>query len=71
MWNVRTGFTSKTGGALRLAVALTTAGLLLVPSYWHHRFGEWAIPLAIKYMKLYALGAFALGAFILYGVLVP
>ena len=26
------------------------------------------IPLAIKYMKVYALGAFALGAFILYGV---
>ena len=49
-------------------LALTAAGLLLIPWYWHRRFGEWAIPLAIKYMKLYALCAFALGAFILYGV---
>ncbi len=49
-------------------VGLTAAGLFLIPWRWHHRFGAWAIPLAIKYIKLYALGAFALGAFILYAV---
>ena len=49
-------------------VGLTAACLFLIPWRWHHRFGEWAIPLAIKYMKLYALGAFALGVFILYAV---
>ena len=49
-------------------VGLTAAGLFLIPWRWHRRFGEWAIPLAIKYMKLYALGAFALGVFILYAV---
>ncbi len=49
-------------------VGLTAAGLFLIPWRWHHRFGEWAIPLAIKYMKLYALGAFTLGVFVLYAV---
>ncbi|MDH3298039.1 MAG: hypothetical protein OEM96_07160, partial [Gemmatimonadota bacterium] len=49
-------------------LVLTAAGLLLIPWRWHRRFGEWAIPLAIKHMKLFALGAFALGVFILYGV---
>ena len=47
----------------------TAAVLLLVPWTWHHRFGEWAIPLAIKYKKFYALGAFALGLFILCAML--
>ena len=47
----------------------TTVGLLLIPWQWHHKFGEWAIPLAIRHLKLYAIGAFALGMFILYAVL--
>ena len=50
-------------------LVLTATGLMLTPWQWHHRFGKWAIPLAIKYMKLYALGSFALGMFILYAVL--
>jgi len=50
-------------------VVLTASGLLLVPWKWHHRFGEWAIPLVIRHIKLYALGAFLLGAFILYAAL--
>ncbi len=50
-------------------VVLTAAGLLLMPWQWHHRFGKWAIPLAVGYLKLYAFGAFALGAFILYSAL--
>jgi len=47
---------------------VTAGALLLTPWRWHHRFGEWAVPLAIRYVKLLALGAFALGAFILYAV---
>ena len=50
-------------------VVLTASGLLLIPWQWHHRFGGWAIPLAIRHIKLYALGAFMLGAFILYAAL--
>ncbi len=49
-------------------LVLTAAGPLLIPCRWHRQFGEWAIPLAIKHMKLFALSAFAPGAFILYGV---
>ena len=45
---------------------VTTAGLLLVPWKWHHRFGEWAIPLTLRYMPIYSLGAFVLGILILY-----
>lgn len=50
-------------------LVLTATGLMLTPWRWHHQFGKWAIPLAIKYMKLYALGAFTLGLFVLYGLL--
>ncbi len=49
-------------------IIVTALGLLLIPWQWHHKFGKWAIPLAIRHLKLYALGAFALGTLILYGV---
>ena len=49
-------------------IIVTTVGLLLIPWQWHHQFAKWAIPLAIRYLKLYAFGALALGALILYGV---
>ena len=47
----------------------TALGLLIVPWKWHNRFGSWAIPFAIRNIKLYALGAFSLGCLILYAVL--
>jgi len=53
---------------------VTTIGLLLIPWQWHHKFGEWVIPLTLRYMKFYALGAFILGVLIIYSlsrVLVP
>ena len=46
-------------------IVVTSIGLLLVPWRWHHRFGQWAIPLAIRYIYLYAIGSFALGTVIL------
>ncbi len=46
-------------------VLATTAGLLLMPWWWHHRFAAWATPLALRHFTLFALGAFALGTFIL------
>jgi hypothetical protein len=49
-------------------IVVTTVGLLLLSWRWHHRFGEWAIPLLVRYMRLYALGLFAFGAFLLYGL---
>jgi hypothetical protein len=49
-------------------VVVTAVGLMLMPWQWHHKYGTWAIPLVIRHMRLFALGAFALGGFILYGV---
>ena len=58
-------FNFKLFGWLILA---STVGLLLTPWQWHHKFGARVMPLVIRHMKLFALGASALGAFILYGV---
>lgn len=49
-------------------IVITAVGLLLLPWRWHHRFGKWVIPLAIRHMKLHAVAALALAAFILWGV---
>lgn len=46
----------------------TAALLMLLPWRWHHRFGRWAIPLAIRHLRLYAVAMLALGGFILYAV---
>jgi len=48
-------------------VIVTTVGLLLIPWQWHHRFARWAIPVAIRHVKLLALGALGLGSLMLYG----
>lgn len=47
-------------------LVVTAAGLLLMPWRWHRRFGEWAIPLAIRHIRLYAFAAFLLGAVIVF-----
>jgi hypothetical protein len=49
-------------------LVVTAVGLMLIPWQWHHKYGTWAIPLVIRHMRLFALGAFALGGLILYGV---
>ncbi len=55
-------------GGFGWIIIVTTAGLLLIPWQWHHKFGTWAIPLAIRHIGLYAIGTFALGTLLLYGV---
>ncbi len=47
---------------------VTSIGLFLIPWQWHHKFGAWAIPLTLRYMKCYALGSFLLGIAILYSL---
>ena len=49
-------------------IVVTAVALLILPWRWHHEFGKRAMPLVIRHMKLYALGAFALGILIFYGV---
>jgi hypothetical protein len=47
-------------------IIVTAGGLLLIPWQWHNKFATWVMPPVIRHMRLFALGAFALGAFILY-----
>ncbi len=59
-------------GVFRLigwAIVATSVGLILVPWRWHHRFGERVLPMIVRHMRLYALGLFAFGVLLLYGVL--
>ena len=46
----------------------TTAGLFLVPWQWHRAFAQRAVPLALRYLPLYAAGSLALGGFVLWSV---
>lgn len=50
------------------AIVVTSVGLILIPWRWHRRFGEWVLPMVIRHMRLYAVGLFAFGALLLYGV---
>jgi hypothetical protein len=49
-------------------IVVTAVALLLTPWQWHHKFGMRVMPLVIRHLGLFALGASALAAFILYGV---
>jgi hypothetical protein len=49
-------------------IVVTAVALLLLPWRWHYEYGKWAIPLVIRHMKLFALGAVALGLLVFYGV---
>lgn len=49
-------------------IVVTSVGLLLIPWRWHHWFGQWAIPLVVRHMGLYAVGLSAFGALLLLGV---
>jgi hypothetical protein len=50
------------------AIVISSAALMCVPWQWHHRFGERVRPKVVGHLRLYAAGAFAFGAFLLYGV---
>ena len=50
------------------AIVVSSAALVCVPWQWHHRLGERLLPLLVRHLRLYAVGSFALGALLLYGV---
>jgi hypothetical protein len=49
-------------------IVVTAVALLVTPWQWHHKFSSWVMPLVIRHLRLFAFGAAALAAFILYGV---
>ncbi len=50
------------------AIVISSAALMCVPWQWHHRFGERLLPIVVRHLRLYAVGSFAFGALLLYGV---
>ena len=50
------------------AIVVSSAVLLCVPWQWHHRLGERVLPLLVRHLRWYAVGSFAFGALLLYGV---
>lgn len=50
------------------AIVISSAALILIPWRWHHRLGKWVLPMVVRRMKVYAVGLFAFGALLLYGV---
>jgi len=52
------------------AILISSVALMCAPWQWHHRFGERIRPMFMRYLKVYALGAFAFGVLLLYGVFV-
>jgi hypothetical protein len=49
------------------AIVLSSAALMCVPWQWHHRLGKRLLPILLRHLKLYAVGAFAFGALLLFG----
>jgi hypothetical protein len=50
------------------SILVSSVALLCVPWRWHHRFGKWVGPILFRHLRLYAVGSFAFGALLLYGV---
>jgi hypothetical protein len=46
----------------------TAVGLIILPWRWHWWFGQLVIPRLLRHLKLYAVGLFAFGVFLLSGV---
>lgn len=46
----------------------TTAGLLLVPWRWHHRFARRAVPEALRFLPLVGASSVVLGGLVLWAV---
>jgi hypothetical protein len=50
------------------ATVISSVALLLMPWRWHHRFGRRVLPTLLRLMRVYAVGVFAFGCLLLYGV---
>ena len=49
------------------ALVVSSVVLMCLPWRWHDRLGERLRPMLVRYLRLYAVGAFALAALLLYG----
>ncbi len=51
------------------AIFLSSAVLICLPWQWHRRLGQHMLPVVIRRLRLYALGACAFGVLLLCGVI--
>jgi hypothetical protein len=58
-------------GVIGWTIVAPSIALILLPWQWHRRFAALVLPTVVRYMKLYAVGLFAFGCLLLYGVLRP
>jgi hypothetical protein len=49
-------------------LVISSTALLCIPWQWHDRLGKRVRPMLVRYLKVYAVGAFALGVLLLYGI---
>jgi hypothetical protein len=52
-------------------IVVTAVVLMLLPWQWHQRLGKIELPIMIRYLRLYAICVFSMGAVILYAVVAP
>jgi len=50
------------------AIVVSSAALMGVPWQWHHRFAKRVLPIVVRHLRMFAVGPFAFGALLLYGV---
>lgn len=51
------------------AIVVSSVVLLLLPWQWHDRLGQRLRPALVRWMRVYAVGAFLFGGLLVYGVL--
>lgn len=52
--------------ALGWLIVGTAIALMLLPWRWHHRFAQWAIPMVIRHLRLYALAVAAFAGLLVF-----
>jgi uncharacterized protein YjeT (DUF2065 family) len=50
-------------------LVVTSLALLAVPWRWHRRFARWAVPLALRHLRLFAVAGLMLGLLLLTALL--
>ena len=49
------------------SIVVSSVALICIPWQWHDRLGDRVRPMLVRHLKLYAVGASALGVLLLYG----
>lgn len=56
---------------LAWAIIISSVVLLILPWRFHQRFGARVIPMLVRHLRLYAVGALAFGVLIIYALWTP